>query len=99
MFFSLDIVSLIVLKFPGDFREKDESYSLGVWPRPKSLVSFCGMEEVRWSVVADLFCFVSTSGVPPNEGFQSRALGSCACTTRNLVKNWGLGTCQAHYDF
>ena len=36
----------------------DESYSLGVWPRPKSLESFCGMEEVRCSVVVDLYCFV-----------------------------------------
>ena len=36
----------------------DESYSLGVWPRPKSLGSFCGMEEGFCSVVVDLFCFL-----------------------------------------
>ena len=36
----------------------DESYSLGVWPHPKSLGSFCGMEEVPCSVVVDLFCSV-----------------------------------------
>ena len=57
-FLSLDIVSLMVVKFPGDLMEMDEPYSLGVWPRPKSLESFCGMEEVLCSVVDDLFCFV-----------------------------------------
>ena len=64
----------------------DESYSLGVWPRPKSLGSFCGMEEVRFVVVVlvVLFCF-SNSVVPPNEGFQSRALGRGDWTNRNLV--------------
>ena len=57
-FLSLDIVSLMVVKFPVDFMGNGRSYSLGVWPRPKSLGSFCGMEEVRCSVVVDLFCFV-----------------------------------------
>ena len=79
----------------------DESYSLVVWPRPKSLGSFCGLEEVRFLLLLLLllllFSFL-TSGVPPNEGFQSRALGRGDWTIRNLVKNWGLGTCQAHYD-
>ena len=36
----------------------DESYSLGVWPNPKSLGSFSGMEEVRFFVIVVLFCFV-----------------------------------------
>ena len=35
----------------------DETYSLTVGPRSKSLGSFCGMEEVRSSVV-DLHYFV-----------------------------------------
>ena len=77
----------------------DESYSLVVWPRPKSLGSFCGLEEVRifFLLLLELFSFL-TSGDPPNEGFQSRALGEGDWTIRNLVKNWGLGKYQAHYD-
>ena len=35
----------------------DESYSLGADPS-KEFGVFCGMEEVRCSVVVDLFCFV-----------------------------------------
>ena len=78
--------------------EMDESYSLVVWPRPKSLGSFCGLDEVRLLLFLLLLFSFLTSGVPPNEGFQSRALGRGDWTIRNLVKNWGLGTCQAHYD-
>ena len=57
MFLSLDIVSLMVVQFPGDFMVMDESYCLGGWPSPKSLGSFCWMEEVRSSVV-EFFYFV-----------------------------------------
>ena len=57
-FFSLDIVSLMDVKFRVTSWEMNESYSLGVWPHPKSLGSFCGMEEVRFFVVFVLFCFV-----------------------------------------
>ena len=78
--------------------EMDESYSVVVWPRPKSLGSFCGLDEVRLLLFLLLLFSFLTSGVPPNEGFQSRALGRGDWTIRNLVKNWGLGTCQAHYD-
>ena len=42
------------------------------------------------------FRFV-TSGVPPKEEFQSRALGKSEGTTRTMVKNWGLGVRQAEY--
>ena len=42
------------------------------------------------------FMFV-TSGVPPKEEFQSRALGKSEDTTRTTVKNWGLGAWQAKY--
>ena len=57
-FLSLDIVSLKVVKFPGDFMGNGRVLLSGRWPRPKSLGSFCGMEEVRCSVVFGLFCFV-----------------------------------------
>ena len=42
------------------------------------------------------FRFV-TSGVPPKEEFQSRALGKSEGTTRPRVKNGGLGATQAQY--
>ena len=42
------------------------------------------------------FRFV-TSGVPPKEELQSRALGNSEDTTRTTVKNWGLGAWQAQY--
>ena len=38
-----------------------------------------------------------TSGVPPKEEFQCRALGNSEDTTRTMVKNWGLGEWQAQY--
>ena len=65
-FLSLDIVPFMVMKYPVTSWEKDESYSLGVWPRPKSLGSFCGMEEVRFVVVVVvvvvvLFCFSNST--------------------------------------
>ena len=75
-FLSLDIVSLMSWNFWVTSWEMDESYSLVVWPRPKSLGSFCGLEEVRFILLLLLLLFsFLTSGVPPNEGFQSRALG------------------------
>ena len=40
---------------------------------------------------------VVTSGVPPKEEFQSRALGKSEGTTRTMVKNWGLGAWQGQY--
>ena len=40
------------------------------------------------------FMFV-TSGVPPKEEFQSRALVKSEGTTRIMVKNWVLGAWQA----
>ena len=42
------------------------------------------------------FSFV-TSGVPPKEEFQSKAVGKTEGTTRTMVKNWGLGAWQAQY--
>ena len=57
-FLSLDIVSLIVVKFPGDYMGNGRILLSGGLTRPKSLGCFCGMEEVRCSVVVDLFCFV-----------------------------------------
>ena len=42
------------------------------------------------------FRFV-TSGVPPKEEFQSRALEKSEGTTRTTVKNWVLGPWQAQY--
>ena len=41
------------------------------------------------------FRFV-TSGVPPKEEFQSRALGKSEGTQRTLVKNWGPGHGRPH---
>ena len=98
-FFFLDIVSDMVVKFLGDFMGNDVSYSLGVWPPPKSLGSFCGMEEVRCSVVVDLFSFVFQHQVS-HQMVDSRVepWGGATLTIKNLVKNLGLGTCQAHYD-
>ena len=56
-FFFLDIVSVMVVKFPGDFMGNGRVLLPGGWPRPKSLGSFCGMEVVRCSVVVDWFSF------------------------------------------
>ena len=42
------------------------------------------------------FRFV-TSGVPPEEEYQSRALGKIDGKTRIMVKNWSLGAWQAQY--
>ena len=54
---------------------------LGVWPRPKSSGSFCGMEVVRCSVVVDLFCFV----FQPQVSYQVRD---------SRVEPWGGATGQ-----
>ena len=62
----------------------DESYSLGVGSTKEfGVILWDGRSP--FFVVVVLFCF-SNSGVPPNEGFQSRALGRGDWTTRNLVK-------------
>ena len=58
MFLSLDIVTFMVLKYPGDFMGNGRVLLSGRLARPKSLGSFCGIEEVRFSVVVVLFCFV-----------------------------------------
>ena len=50
-------------------------------------------QSVGWE---DSFQFV-TSGVPPKEEFQSKAVGKTEGTTRTMVKNWGLGAWQAQY--
>ena len=42
------------------------------------------------------FRFVS-SGVPPKEEFQSRALGKSEGITRTMVNNWSLVAWQAQY--
>ena len=42
------------------------------------------------------FRFV-TSGVPPKEEFQRRALGKSEGRTRTMGKIWGLGAWQAQY--
>ena len=57
-FLSRDIVSLMVVKFPGDFMGNGRVLFSGGLAPSNSLGSFCGMEEVRCSVVVDLFCFV-----------------------------------------
>ena len=99
-FLSLDIVSLMVVKFPGNFMGNGRVLLSGGVASSKDFgVTLWNGRSPIFFVVVDLFCFVlSTSGVPPNEGFQCRARGSCDWTTRNLFRNWGLGTCQAHYD-
>ena len=96
-FLSPDIVSLVVVKFPGDFMGNGRVLLSGVLAPSKEFGVILWDGRRPLFVVVDLFCF-STSGAPPNEGFQSRALGRGDWTTRNLVKNWGLETCQALYD-
>ena len=55
MFLSLDIVSLMVVKFPGDFMGNGRVLLSGGLAPSKCLGSFCGMEEVRFFVVFVLF--------------------------------------------
>ena len=57
-FLSLDILSFMVVIFPGDFMGNGRVLLSGGLAPSKELGSFCGMEEVRCSVVVDLFCFV-----------------------------------------
>ena len=54
-FLSLDTVSLMVVKFLGDFMGNGRVLLSGGLARPKSLGSFCGMEEVRFFVVVVFF--------------------------------------------
>ena len=62
-FLSLDIVSLMVVKFPGDFMGNGRVLHSGVLASSKDFGVICGMEEVRCSVVLDLICFVFQSQV------------------------------------
>ena len=56
-FLSLDIVSFRVVKFPGDFMGNERVLLSGGLAMSKEFGVICGMEEVRCSVVVDLFCF------------------------------------------
>ena len=56
-FFFLDIVSVMVVKFPGDFMGNRRVLLPGGLASSKVFRSFCGMEEVRCSVVDDWFSF------------------------------------------
>ena len=98
-FLSLDIVSLMVVKFLGDFMGNGRVLLPGGLAQSKAFGVNCGMEEVRFFVFFffDVVFFL-TSGVSPNEGFLSSALGGGDWTFRNLVKNWRLGTYRTHYD-
>ena len=80
------------------------SYGRGMFGRPHgpcTNLALCGFgpipivfcQSVGWE---DSF-HVVTSGVPPKEEFQSRALGKSEGTTRTMVKNWGLRAWQAQY--
>ena len=86
-FLSLDIVPFMVMKYPGDFMGNgrvllsgdlapSKEFGAIVWDRRSRFFFFV--------VVVVLFCF-SNSVVPPNEGFQCRALGRGDWTNRNLV--------------
>ena len=99
MFLSLHIMSLMVVKFPGDFMGKGRVLLSGDLAPSKEVgvILWDGRSRFFCCCCFVLFHFL-TSVVPPNEEFQSRALGRGDWTTRNLVKNWGLGLCQAHYD-
>ena len=67
----------------------EESTSLRIWHDSQLL--FVNLWDGRTH-----FSFV-TSGVPPKEEFQSKAVGKTEGTTRTMVKNWGLGAWQAQY--
>ena len=97
-FLSLDIVSIMVVEFLGDFMGNGRVLLSGGLATSKEfgVILWAGRSPFLLLLLL-LFSFL-TSGVPPNEGFQSRALERGDWTTRNLVRNWGLGTCQAHYD-
>ena len=57
-FLSLDIVSLMVVKFPGDFMGNGRVLHSGGLAPSKEFWVILGMEEVRFVVVVDLPCFV-----------------------------------------
>ena len=87
-YLSLDIMPFMVMKFPGDFMGNGRVLLPGDLAQSKEFGVILGTEEVRFLLL--LFCFVlfcfSNSGIPPNEGFQRRALGRSDLTARNLVK-------------
>ena len=57
-FLSLDIVSLMVVKLPGDFMGNGRVLLSGGSVPSKEFGVILGMEEVRFFVVVDLFPFV-----------------------------------------
>ena len=84
MFLSLDIVPFMVMKYPGDFMGNGRVLlSRGLAPSKEFGVILWDGRSPFFVVVVVLFCFVFQT--PPNEGFQSRALGRGDWITRNLV--------------
>ena len=55
-YLSLDIISFMVMKFPGDFMGNGRVLLPGDLAQSKEFVSFFGTEEVRFLLM--LFCFV-----------------------------------------
>ena len=87
-YLSLDIMTFMVMKFPGDFMGNGRVLlSGGLAPSQEfGVILWDGRSPFFFVVVVVvvLFCF-SNSVVPPNEGFQSRALGRDDWTIRHLV--------------
>ena len=86
-FLSLDIVSLMVVKFQGDFMGNGRVLLWGFGPVQRVWVHSVGWKKSV--VLLLLICFVLLFNLrcPSKDGFQSRALGRGDWTTRNLVKN------------
>ena len=73
-FLSLDIVSLMVVEFLGDFMGNGRVLLSGGLAPSKEFGVILWAGRSPFFLLLLLFSFL-TSGVPPNEGFQSRALG------------------------
>ena len=80
-FLSLDIVSLMVVAYQGDFMGNGRVLLSGVSAPSKEFGVILGMEEVRFLVVVVLFCFV----FQPPMSHQMRD---------SRVEPWGVATGQ-----
>ena len=91
----------LALAFVSGFCTSDGRGMLGSPHGPWTNLPLCGF-GVNLLLLVNLwdgrtpFRFV-TSGVPPKEEFQSRALGKSEGTTQTMFKNWDLGAWQAQY--
>ena len=82
-FLSVDIVSLMVVKFPGDHGKWTSLTLWGFGPVQRVWGHSMGWKKSVVPLLLICFDLFFNLGVPPNEGFQSRSLGRGDRTTRS----------------